>query len=121
MQVASFLVSIAELWGMLGLAVAALFLTVGIDRLDEDARGAYFFRALILPGVVLIWPVVLLRWIVLETGRDQWPLRHRPPRLSHKYAAIALAVFIPATIFTGVLIKQTWPADIAPVLLEAAK
>jgi hypothetical protein len=121
MQTASMIVSAVEWWGMIGLAVAALFLTIGIDRVDENARGSYIFRPLLLPGIILIWPVVLWRWFVLETGRDQWPLRHRPPRLSHRYAAFALAISIPLIIATGVTIKQTWPADIAPIQIEAPK
>lgn len=121
MQTAGWIVGIAEWWGMAGLVVAIAFLAFGIDRVDENARGAYVFRPLILPGVVLIWPVVLWRWWVLETGRDQWPLRHRPPRLSHKYAMMALAVCIPLIIILGVAIKQTWPAEIAPMLVEPAQ
>lgn len=46
----------------IGVAVAVLFLTVGIDRVDPAARGAYAFRPLLLPGVALLWPYVLRRW-----------------------------------------------------------
>lgn len=45
-----------------GIAVAVLFLTVGIERVDPAARGAYAFRPLLLPGVTLLWPYVLRRW-----------------------------------------------------------
>ncbi len=121
METATALVGFAELYGWIGFATAVPFLLFGIDRFDEDARGAYIYRPLLLPGVVLIWPVVLWRWAVIETGRDEWSLRHRPPRKSHGLAALALAICIPAIIITGIAVKQVWPADVAPQQLEAPK
>ena len=50
-----------RIWASIGAVIAAVFLTIGVDRIDEDARGAYIFRALLIPGVVVIWPVVLWR------------------------------------------------------------
>ena len=119
METATALVDFAEIYGWIGLAVAVPFLLFGMDRFDEDARGAYMYRPLLLPGAVLIWPIVLWRWVVIETGRDKWPLRHRPPRKSHGIAALALAICIPAIIITGIAVKQVWPADVAPQQLEA--
>jgi len=45
-------------WSTVGAIVALVFLLIGIDRFDEDARGAYIFRPLLVPGVVIIWPLV---------------------------------------------------------------
>ncbi|MEO1611077.1 MAG: hypothetical protein AAFU55_01780 [Pseudomonadota bacterium] len=119
MQTAATLIALAEIWAWIGVAVAAVFLTIGIDRIDENARGAYVFRPLLFPAVLLIWPLVLWRWAVLETGRDDWAKRHRPPRRSHKAAALAFAIAIPAIIVTGLAVKQTWPEAFEPVRLEA--
>lgn len=47
--------------GLVGLA----FLLIGIDRVAPAARGVYGFRPLLLPGLVLLWPWVLWRWIAL--------------------------------------------------------
>lgn len=55
-------------WIGLGLAVAVAFLTIGIDRVDPAARGAYAVRPLLVPGIVLLWPMVILRWRSLVTG-----------------------------------------------------
>ena len=55
----------------LGAAVALAFLTVGIERVDPAARGAHAFRPLLVPGLVLLWPLVLWRWRRLE--RDRHP------------------------------------------------
>ena len=82
MNIATGILEGLVLWGMVGGIVALIFLTIGVDRIDEDARGAYVFRVLVAPGVILLWPLVLWRWWVLETGRDQWALRHAPPRQS---------------------------------------
>ena len=49
-----------------GCVLAAAFLTVGLDRIDKDARGSIAFRPLLVPGLVLLWPLVAARWIVLE-------------------------------------------------------
>lgn len=59
----------AGIYGWIGLVVAAAFLTIGIGRIDPAARGAYAARALLAPGVILLWPIVLYRWIQLERSR----------------------------------------------------
>lgn len=56
----------ASLWALVGSALALVFLAVGIDRIDPAARGAYAVRALLFPGLVLLWPVVAWRWWVLD-------------------------------------------------------
>ena len=56
-------------YAALAAAVALAFLTFGSERVDPAARGAYAFRPLLLPGLVLLWPLVLWRWRRLERGR----------------------------------------------------
>jgi len=50
-------------WLGLGLAVGVPFVVFGVTRVDPDARGSWWFRPVILPGVAALWPVVLLWWI----------------------------------------------------------
>ena len=45
-----------------GFVVGIAFLFLAIGRFDPAARGAYAFRPLLLPGMMLLWPVVALRW-----------------------------------------------------------
>ncbi len=118
MSAAEAILTGARIWLEIGAVVALLFLTIGIDRIDPDARGSYVFRPLLVPAVLLIWPLVAWRWAVLETGRDAWARRHRPPRAAHLRVAVALALLIPATLATGVTIRQTWPVDFVPVRLS---
>ena len=114
MTAALLILDVVMLWGVVGALVALVFLIIGVDRIDEDARGAYAFRLLIVPGVMLLWPLVLWRWWVLETGRDRWPLRHAPPRRAHNGAAWLLAIVIPVTFIGALALRQQWPADVTP-------
>ena len=119
MSAAESLIAIAQTYCLIGAGVAALFLVFGIDRIDEDARGAYAFRPLLIPAVLLIWPIVLWRWLREEIGAAAWTGRYTPPRAAHGVAAALMAVVIVVTLATGFAIRQSWPADAVPVQLEA--
>ena len=69
-EMANLIVQAAAAYGMAGLVVAVAFLFWGIGRVDPSAVGAYAFRPLLLPGIVLLWPLVLLRWGMLEARRS---------------------------------------------------
>ncbi|MEL6168676.1 MAG: hypothetical protein AAFR35_08285 [Pseudomonadota bacterium] len=118
---AASLLGLVEIYLWSGAAVAALFLTWGIDRIDPDARGAYVFRPILVPGVMLLWPIVLWRWWVLESGRDDWRRRHDPPRRAHQGAAVAMAVTIVLALVLGLANRQIWPVHIAPEQLSAVE
>jgi hypothetical protein len=48
-----------------GALFAAAFLTWGVSRIDPVARqGTPGFRLIILPGVVALWPILLVKWSV---------------------------------------------------------
>ncbi|MEM7670348.1 MAG: hypothetical protein AAF317_14615 [Pseudomonadota bacterium] len=118
MEIAASILDMVRIWGAIGAVVAVIFLGWGIDRIDEDARGAYVFRVLMIPGILIIWPLVLWRWWVLEAGHDRWQLRHRPPRRTHTIAAALMLSLIPAVIVAALALRQTWPSDYAPVRLD---
>ncbi|WP_298917172.1 hypothetical protein [uncultured Roseobacter sp.] len=108
-----------RIWGTIGALVAAVFLTFGMDRIDEDAQDAYIFRPLLIPGILAIWPLVLWRWYLYETGREVWARRYDPPRKAHFAVGWILPIGICAIIVTGLSIRQQWPAEIAPERLSA--
>ena len=56
------------LWAGIGLAVAVAFLLFGFDKVDPGARDAYAVRPLLIPGLVLLWPLVVWRWTRLSRG-----------------------------------------------------
>lgn len=69
MEAAETLISVATWYGYAGLAVAALFLLVGLNRIDPAGHGTWLFRVLLVPGLVLLWPLVLARWFKRERER----------------------------------------------------
>ena len=99
----------AELWLYAGVAVAIVFLVFGIDRVEENARGAYLFRPLLIPGIVLLWPLVLVRWAVVESQGYDAIRRDRPVRDSHAVVWWPLAAIIPLVLVGALLVKQSPP------------
>lgn len=69
MQLAALIVEAAKGYGVAGLVAAAAFLIFGVGRIDPSARNAYAFRPMLIPGVVLLWPLVLARWAGRERAR----------------------------------------------------
>lgn len=60
-EAARILLALGAAYGTAGLVVALLFLFRDIERAAPAARGAHAFRPLVLPGLILLWPVVLWR------------------------------------------------------------
>lgn len=119
MNTAETIMMCLRIWGYIGAGVAVIFLTIGIDMVDEDARGTYVFRPLLIPGILVIWPLVLWRWYMYEAGRETWPARYDPPRKSHFAVGLILPIGIALIIMTGLSIRQTWPTGFQPVQLSA--
>ncbi len=46
----------------IGVLIAVGFVTIGVAKVDHAAKGAYAFRALLIPGAVMLWPYIGLRW-----------------------------------------------------------
>ncbi|MCE7998260.1 MAG: hypothetical protein HEP70_05325 [Rhodobiaceae bacterium] len=70
MEFAEMALEALRMYALVGVGVGALFLLIGIDRIDEDARGAYLFRPLLIPALISLWPLVVLRWARLELKKD---------------------------------------------------
>ena len=66
MEAAALIVGLVKVYAALGAIVALVFLVVGIDRVDPAAHGAYAFRPLLAPGIIVLWPLTLWRWLALE-------------------------------------------------------
>ncbi len=107
---AATLLSIGGAYLALGLLVGVVFVVWGIERLDANAKDAWAFRPLLLPGMMLIWPLVLWRWRVLAKGWDE-ARRHQPPRAAQDWAGVALALAIPVIVVTVLVIRQNGPFE----------
>ena len=72
-----------------------------------------------IPGVLLIWPLVLWRWVQIERQGEVTQKRYLPVRQGHGMAAILMSIAIILLIIFGWSARQDWPADIEPVQLSA--
>ena len=55
---------LAGIYAVVGIAFAAVFVAVGIGRVDPFARNAPLgFRLIVLPGCAALWPLLLGRWV----------------------------------------------------------
>jgi hypothetical protein len=56
--------NVVALYAAAGAVFAVAFLAVGITRIDNGAKDAgLMFRLLILPGLIALWPLMLIRWL----------------------------------------------------------
>jgi hypothetical protein len=63
-MIAAFLLIVAGVYLLCGVMFAVPFVLVGVGRIDPHAaHGSWGFRALILPGTVLLWPLLVRRWL----------------------------------------------------------
>lgn len=50
-----------------GIVFTIPFITRGITRIDEGAAGSGLgFRLIIIPGVIVFWPVLLKKWLTIK-------------------------------------------------------
>ena len=108
---AHLIVEIAEVYAIFGAIAAACFLLLRLDRIDPAARGAYAFRPLLIPGLMLLWPLVLLRC----AGRLSSIPRHH--RRTHLRIWLVLSAILPLLLFGAVALRQNGPTEAAPVRL----
>jgi hypothetical protein len=49
---------------LLGVVFVIPFLTKGLTKVDEGAHGGTIgFKIIIIPGVIVFWPVLLNKWM----------------------------------------------------------
>lgn len=62
-SLAELLVGLLTLYALAGAVFAVPFAVRGVTRVDPLGAGSpWSFRLLILPGTVVFWPLLLLRW-----------------------------------------------------------
>jgi hypothetical protein len=58
------------LYAGIGALVGVPFVISGIGRIDPAAKASpWTFRLLVLPGVIAMWPLLLLRWSAARDAR----------------------------------------------------
>lgn len=99
------LIFAVEIWLGIGAVVAVLFIVAGLDKVEPNAQGGYVFRVLILPGLCLLWPIVLWRWRLAASGAEDWRERHSPQRKSAGFLGFAMAAGLFLILATAVLFR----------------
>ena len=71
---AQLLVNLGEAYAAIGAVFATGFLWRGVGRLDPAAAHATWgFRVLVFPGVVMLWPLFLVRLLLgASAPPDEW-------------------------------------------------
>jgi hypothetical protein len=68
--VASFLI-IAAAYFVSGIIFLIPFLKYGLLKIDATAKSSgWGFRVIISPGVVLLWPVLLKKWLTVNRKKE---------------------------------------------------
>ena len=81
LDVATLIVAIVRIYLALGLAFAIVCSGWLLPRLDPSARGgSWAFRVIVLPGLTLLWPMLLVR-IARRKPRPIERTAHRLPVL----------------------------------------
>ena len=64
MQAAEFFVATLAVYGLTGAVFAVAFVLFGIQRVDRVAEHSPIgFRLIVMPGVAVLWPLLLSRWL----------------------------------------------------------
>ncbi|MEO0364883.1 MAG: hypothetical protein AAF265_05250 [Pseudomonadota bacterium] len=64
-EMAQWLVAGFGIYVLLGFIVAVMFIAGGVGRIDPAARGTgmrWSVRLLVAPGIVGLWPIMLVKW-----------------------------------------------------------
>ena len=102
----------AQGYGAIGAVVALWFLLGRIERDDTMARGAYGFRPLLVPGLVMLWPLVV--WRVMAPLGEAHTFRR-----GHLVVWGWLAVLLPLVLLGAMALRQNGPLEAPPVRLSA--
>jgi hypothetical protein len=63
------LLIIATIYLLLGVLFVIPFLLKGLKKIDEGAQGSTIgFKIIIIPGVIVFWPVLLSKWMKTVKG-----------------------------------------------------
>ncbi len=106
------ILQVAGAYCLAGLCFAVVFVSVRSERFDPSAAtGSWGFRLAIIPGVVVLWPVLLAKVSSVRRGGGAEGDAERPVsperlRRNHALAFFVLAVAVPLLF----LVALVWRA-----------
>jgi hypothetical protein len=63
-MIAAYFLSLIGIYSACGIVFAFPFVLIGVGRIDSHAaHGSWGFRVLILPGTIMLWPLLMRRWL----------------------------------------------------------
>ena len=104
------------LYGAAGLLSACWLHWRGLRRIDPGVEGAgIFFRLLITPGLIALWPLLLARSRGPRHGKEilgsvHWPLEAGRTRAAHAWLIWMLILLLPLAVAAAVLTRPA-PSD----------
>jgi hypothetical protein len=117
------MLSCATVYAVMGVLFAAAFHWIGLRRVNPaGASAGWFFRGLITPGIIALWPVLLIQWM-RAMGRCGGPAasveREGDAQLRawHRRAWWLLAIVIPLLCFVALWFR---PAEMPSQKLPPA-
>ncbi|HET9744546.1 MAG TPA: hypothetical protein VFP97_02470 [Chitinophagaceae bacterium] len=64
MMIVQIILITASIYLLLGVLFVIPFLTKGLTKVDKGAHGGTIgFKIIIIPGVIVFWPALLLKWV----------------------------------------------------------
>lgn len=104
-------------YAAVGVMAAFVFVAFTLNS-DPAAKGAYAFRPLIIPGLVLLWPLVVARW----AGWWRRPLeRPSGDAVHHLVAWACIAVIVPALLVYAFVERRARPLEPATIQLSGPR
>ncbi len=72
METVMILFYIAAIYLSFGFLFMIPFVIKGINKIDEGAHGSSIgFRIIMIPGVIVFWPVLLRKWMKAKSGKSE--------------------------------------------------
>jgi len=112
----SLVLALAALYAVLGFLFAIPFHIGGMVRLDPAARGTSpWFRLLVTPGVIALWPVLLAKWMRRmrrpPLAAPDAPFRPRTLRAVHGFFIMLAAIAIPLLLGAALMFRPSFQVD----------
>ncbi len=99
---------------IVGLLFAVVFHARAITRVDPGVKGAgWFFRLLITPGLVGLWPLMAARWRG-ALGERERPVTARGIRSVHRRLVYTMLLVLPLVAGAGIALRPSRPESASP-------
>ncbi|MCB1034658.1 MAG: hypothetical protein KDD47_12575 [Acidobacteria bacterium] len=116
-MVIQLLLSLVGLYLAAGVVFALVFHRQGLVRMDPGVEGGgWFFRLLITPGLVALWPVLWRKGRRSLRGDEvagsaEGPIAPAGLRAFHRWAVTLLALGLPVLVAAGFLLRPAVPIE----------